>query len=401
MSYRIVRVLFAIVVVFASLPLSLFAQRHGFGLAASLTVPTSCLGFWFAVVSPCQAQRIGWFAFSSVAVALLPMGPWWKRIIEAVLNWVQDIIRGSQPTLLYSLVETVAVLALIVLPWVVGCVLGWFAAKLVRRFLYSSDDGDESGSLPSYQFTLRGMLCAIMVFAVLTGWLSNTVRQWHEREQSNQGLILQRFKDSFSTGKVVLLAEPLIVEDQDHTILKRSQNQSGISEYRIIAPVNKDGRELWAVWTYLCDDNYPGHVNKFGYAEAGTQNGLPPHPFPMTQYLHDPKHILVDGEPVFATNASLLEAPTNAKSGGTMTIVAKTDRGMECDLVIRPFQAVVLPPVRIVAPETGIVRWTITIDPAYLGTHIDYEFQSRTNMLYRAKVLRGTVKLIKIGDEIE
>ena len=86
MTYRIVRIAFAILVVFASFPLSLFAMESGFGLGAMLTVPTSCMGFWFAVVSPRQAQRIGWFAFSSVAVFLLPMGPWWKRIIEAILN---------------------------------------------------------------------------------------------------------------------------------------------------------------------------------------------------------------------------------------------------------------------------------------------------------------------------
>ncbi len=142
---------------------------------------------------------------------------------------------------------------------------------------------------------------SIMICGVLTGWLSNSIRKLHVLEKSNQGHLLQRFKDSFSTGKVVLLAEPLILED--HTILKRNHNASDISEYRIIAPVNKDGIKLWAVWTYLCDESYPGTVSKCGYAEAGTQKGLPPHPFPVTEYLREPNDTVVDGEPALSTGS--------------------------------------------------------------------------------------------------
>ncbi|MFM7931633.1 MAG: hypothetical protein ACKO9Q_28325, partial [Pirellula sp.] len=117
MAYRIVHVVAAIAVVFASLPLLLFGMERGFGLGATLTVPTCCLGFWFAMVSGRRTQRIGWFAFSSVNVFLLPLCPYWKRMIETVLHWVQDIVRSSQPTALYHNAEIVALMAMIVLPW--------------------------------------------------------------------------------------------------------------------------------------------------------------------------------------------------------------------------------------------------------------------------------------------
>jgi hypothetical protein len=393
MVYRIVRVVAAIAVVFASLPLSLLAIERGFGLGAMLTVPTCCLGFWFALVSGLRTQRIGWFAFSSINVFLLPLCPYWKRMIETVLHWVQDIIRSSQPTALYDNAEVVALLAMIVLPWGIGCGLGAIAARLTRRYLSDTTFDADDESRPTYQFTVRGMLLTIMVFAAMTGWLSTTVQQWYSHEKSNQERLLQRFKGSFTTGKVTLLAEPLIFED--HAMLKKSQNTSGISEYRVVAPINIDGNQLWAVWTYLCDENYPGTVSKFGYAEAGTRSGLPPHPFPVTEYLREPTYEMVDGEPPLSIGAKIVEAPTVARSGDTITILAKTDSFMECDLIIRPFQAVALPPGKLKSPESGVVRWDVAIDPTFVGTQIEYEFQSRTNRLYRAKIVSGKLTLTR------
>ena len=393
MCNRFVRVSLAIAILVASLPLSLLAMERGFGLAATLTVPTCCLGFWFSLSSHRRAQRIGWFAFSSLCVFLLPTCPWWQRAIEALLDWVQDFIGGSQPTVLYSGAETVALLALIVLPWLVGCVLGLIGAKVTRRLLGRSANADESQSRTDYRFTLRGMLVSIMVCAVLTAWLSGTIRRWQLREETNQELLLHRFKSSFTTGNVTLLAEPLIVED--HTILKRSQNSTGISEYRVVAPINKNDNELWAVWTYLCDERYPGTVSKFGYAEADTQDALPPFPFPVTEYLREPTYPLIDGEPPLATTAEIISTPTVAQAGDTITIVAKTDGFLECDLLIRPFQAVTMPPSKTTAARSGSVRWEVKLNPTYRGSQVVYEFQARTNMLYRAKTVGGAVAIGK------
>lgn len=394
--HRIARIVVAIAIFVASFPLSLLAMERGFGLAAALTVPTCCLGFWLSIASTRRAKRIGWFAFSSTCVALLPICPWWQRQIEGALRGVQNIIRGSQPTWLYSACETLALLVLILLPWAVGCVFGMLSARLVKKLIPSSIDNEVCSS--EYQFTLRGMLTSIMVLAFLTAWLSGTVRQWQTRETTNQATFLEQFKRSFTSGDVTLLANPEIVED--HTIVKRSQNASGISEYRLTAPITKQGRELWAVWTFLCDEAYPGTVSKFGYAEAPTQIGLPPPPFPLTEYLREPIYKMVDGEPHMPTIARILNAPTVSKAGDTITIVAETDRFLECTLIISPFHAVRMPPTTIIAPENGVVRWIINLDPAYNGTYIEYEFQARTNPLYRAKMANGTVTLeSKNGNE--
>ena len=111
MAYRTIGAVLTTVVVFASLPLALLAMERGFGLGAALTVPTCCIAFWFAMYSRRPAQRIGWFVFASINVLLLPLCPWWQRVIEVITVWLQDIIRGSQPTILYSITETVSILA--------------------------------------------------------------------------------------------------------------------------------------------------------------------------------------------------------------------------------------------------------------------------------------------------
>lgn len=197
-------------------------------------------------------------------------------MIEVITVWLQDIIRGSQPTILYSITETVSILAVIILPWIVGCGLGWIAARLIRKHFGAFMVDEENASQKPYQFTVRGMLLAVFLISAQTAWLSTTVMQWQEHENSNQDFLLQQFKRSFTTGSVSLLGEPSIVED--HAMLKMSQNSSGISEYRILAPISRDGMQLWGVWTYLCDENYSGTVSKFGYAEAPSQNALPlPH----------------------------------------------------------------------------------------------------------------------------
>ncbi|MBP86186.1 MAG: hypothetical protein CMJ64_05640 [Planctomycetaceae bacterium] len=113
----------------------------------------------------------------------------------------------------------------------------------------------------------------------------------------------------------------------------------------------------------------------------------------------EPTYTIIDGEPQFRAYAEVIHAPTIAKPGATITIVAKTDRS-ECDLVIRPFQAVTIPPPKIMTPRSGIVRWNANLNPAYFGSKIEYEFQARTNMAYRAKTVSGTITLNQQhGDE--
>jgi hypothetical protein len=235
------------------------------------------------------------------------------------------------------------------------------------------------------------MLLSVAVLAGLTAWLSSNIRQWDQREEANESQVLQQFIGSFTTGNLELVAEPSIIEDR--TVLKWSQNGFGISEYRIVAPIKKHGSELWAVWHYVCDENYPGSVSKFGYAEAATRDALPPVPFPLTEHLKEPTYAIVDGEPQLNVQAQIVDAPTYAKAGDTIKVVAKTDRFMQCDLVVSPVQAISLPPRTTTAPESGVVSWSVKLNPTFRGSRVDYSFQARTNALYRAKTVGGTIKL--------
>jgi hypothetical protein len=368
---RIALVASAFLVCLASLPLSALAADHGFGLAATLTVPTCCCGFWLALISPLRADRIGWFAFASIGVLLLPACPLWQQIIEFVLNVVQDSIRTSQSTLLYQSAETIALLSMIVLPWVAGCVLGWLVAKFTRRFLADPDRNEEDSEATEYRFTIRGMLMSIAVCGALLAWISTTVARWQTREETNRELFLQRFTESFTTDNMRLAAEPEISED--HVLFGRlgqgrGHNSAGISEYRVTAPIEKNGLKRWAVWTYLCDERYPGTVSKFGYAETATPAALPPFPFPVAQYLREPIYPMVNGEPPLATRLQIIAAPTVVKAGDTITIVAQTDRSLQCDLVIRPAQAVAIQPLTMFAPPSGVVRWDVQLEPQYQGS---------------------------------
>lgn len=237
------------------------------------------------------------------------------------------------------------------------------------------------------------MLFAVMMCAVLTAWVSGTVRQWHRREETSQKQFLSRFKSSFTTGDVTLLAEPEIVEN--HNMLRTNQNSTGINEYRVMAPIEKNGNKSWGVWTYLCDEHYPDTVSKFGYAEAATQAALPPAPFPTTEYLREPSYQMINGEPPVDSLAEIIDAPVVAKAGDTITIVAKTDGFLECELVIRPTQAITGPPPKLIAPPSGVVHWEVKLNPAFVGAKIAYEFQARTNMSYRAKTVTGTMSINK------
>ena len=391
MSQKIPWAVLTLIAFLAAIPLTIIASGQGFGLGALLTVPTCCLGFWFALTSKLRSNRIGWFVFSCANASLLPVVSWWKPWIEDGLHWCQDSIRANQWTSLYQGVEALAVLAMPILPWLFGCWFGFVCSKLAARLLSQPPENEQ----PSYRFSMRELLVTVLASAILITWISTFVRQWHTQENLNQAQMLQRFKDSFTSGKIKLLAEPVIVED--HAVLKPSQHSSGFSEYRIVAPINKADKNLWAAWSYACYDN--SVIHRFGYVEADSKSALPGQPFPFPRILREPTLSMVDGEPPQTTKARIVEAPVAARPGDTITIVCETDQFMECDLVLHPFHATALPPKTTSASATGIAKWNITIDPAFKGKAIEFEFQSRVNSVYRTRSIRGKISLEKARDD--
>ena len=91
-----------------------------------------------------------------------------------------------------------------------------------------------------------------------------------------------------------------MIGNPEMSIERRNMIQSpGVHEYRIVAPIRKGGKDLWAVWTYTAYEHVPDSVGQFSYAEAGTLDELPPSPGPWPEYLGEPIVQMTDGEPHF------------------------------------------------------------------------------------------------------
>jgi hypothetical protein len=406
----------SILVILASVPIAQFAVRSGFTLASALIVPTVMLGIWLSISSRRRTNRIGWFAFVMATAVWMPTCPWWKSQIENSLVRIQQVVSSSA----YSGMELAAVIALFLLPWGVACASGTFAAFLAKKLLAARAvvDREQADTIcwrgpfwwaltppavtppavevpqqdhSDFRFTLREMLLALAAFGALTAWLSSPVHQWKSQQANNQSHFLTLFKDSFTSGNVVLLARPEITEVIT-SFLQGGINPTGIHEYRIVAPIQKDNQRLWAVWTYTYDERYKDTVSKYGYAEASTHGQLPP--LPLTEYLSEPIAEIIDGEPQLRwPKALILEAPKSIKADETITVIANARWGTQCQLVVHPFHAVSSPAPIQNAPQSGPVRWQWKLDPKFKGSQIQFEILARIAPLYRATSVFGSIEI--------
>jgi hypothetical protein len=195
------------------------------------------------------------------------------------------------------------------------------------------------------------------------------------------------FKDSFTSGNVVLLARPEITE-----VITSFIQGTGIHEYRIVAPIQKDNQRLWAVWTYTCHESSKDTVFRYGYAEASTHGQLSP--LPLTEYLSEPIAEIIDGEPQLRwPKAVILEAPKSIKADETITVIANARWGTQCQLVVHPFHAVSSPAPIQNASQSGPVRWQWKLDPKFKGSQIQFEILARIAPLYRATSVSGSIDI--------
>ena len=307
MLNRVSRILFVICVIAASIPLANWALQIGFGGGALLLVPTCCLGFGLSLVATRRINRIGWFAFASTCTFLLPFSPMCETGLHGVLHWGQDLLFNIRP--LYRLAEVIAVFAMPILPWAFACFVGFYIAKVARK-LFCKDATDQAKS--QLRFTIGGLMFSVMILAGLTAWLSSNVRKWQLADKANTEIFISKFKGSFDSGEVELLGEPHVEKSWD----------GHIGRFRVTAPIRKmDGatqNDLWAVWTYWCDENYPDTISNFGYAEAKSAHALPP--FLAAQYLHQPMKGILDGAPPLGIKATIHRAPESVKPGETIRI---------------------------------------------------------------------------------
>lgn len=76
----------------------------------------------------------------------------------------------------------------------------------------------------------------------------------------------------------------------------RSFMAPGVNEYRVIAPINKNGNECWGLWVYTCNGEHDDMIYQFAYAEAKHEHELPSMPFPTKAYVNA-TWTMVDGVP--------------------------------------------------------------------------------------------------------
>lgn len=389
MSYGIGKIVSAIIVFVASFFLAMLAVENGFGSPAFLIIPTSCVGFFFSLVLVRSSERIGWFAFATVLAFLLPFAGAAAQGLHLVFGWFEGLLSDPRLKWFYNVVEVASVFGCVILPWLFACFLGRYVSRFVQKVFcspVSSGDVNRVQSEEKYRFSIRGLMVAVMVCCALTAWLSNTVRQWHVREAEKTSEFVDKFKRSFTSGTTTLIGEPIV----------GASSSSHFGIYRVYAQIkktNSSGEEekLWAVWSYWCDESYPGTVSNFGYAEDRIASNLPN--LLAAEYLREPSRLLVDGEPPTGIVAPIASAPSAVVPGEKFRIVGKTDRYLMCDLVVRPTKAVsaLIPTAN--SGVDGKVYWDLKINPGFSGSAIEYEIQTRIGKLYRAEFTTGSINI--------
>jgi hypothetical protein len=257
---------------------------------------------------------------------------------------------------------------------VMGIGVATFTRNFHRRVLPSRNS--TSTFAPTWRFSLRELMVTIAVFGLVLGWNMEWVRRGQAARRANQLAFLERFKASFNSGQVELLAEPSM--EGLHRSVKaetgyRVFQTPGISEYRITAPIREAGQRKWAVWCYTCSQDQDAreeYVFQFAYAEATYEAHLPAFPFPPKRYIQYSTD-LIDGLPATAGPvATIVSSPLSASVDQPLVIKATAPAGTTCRLVVGPFDALLSPVAEQTPDAKGAVKWSVSIAPKYAGGNL-------------------------------
>lgn len=201
---------------------------------------------------------------------------------------------------------------------------------------------------------------ALALSALLAGWL---LWSGFEARQARHAAFLTRFKESFRSGLVELAGEPRL--ERSPGLPEGFAPWEPIDLYRITAPIEQDGKQLWTVWLYTCsgrhDDGSVG-IWQFGYAEAPTEAQLAT---PAKRYI-SPAVQMVDGIPTTAgASATIVSSTRSVEPGGIVMVVASAPAGTTCELVTYPPDVAASPLPMQTPDQNGIVRWTFSLNPKY------------------------------------
>jgi hypothetical protein len=374
--WKIARLLIAIVVAVASLPLSQFTVDINFGLGSLLIVPAFAVSAWFLLTAR-EELRAWWFGFVITNGMFLPLCPWVEQGLHSVAVYLQHLTQSGILSLSQRVIEPTLLILVVLCPLVLASLLGFAAGRFTQRLARGATRREATVSPDGghWRFSIREMLIAIAAVCFLAAWNSGHTRHWKDAEDRNQSAFLNRFKASFSSGEVGLLAEPRI-EEQQRTRMREfgplSFRAPGINEYRIVAPVKMKEQELWAVWVFTSrknNEHADEYVYKFAYAEAPNEEQLPDFPFPAQRYIEGTWD-MVDGLPATSGPSATVTLVTS-RADQPIVLTASAPPGTVCELYF--FPAYSLPTLPPQTPnKNGNVSWSWNISP---GSAAGYGFR--------------------------
>ena len=280
--------LLAIATVVASLPLTLIAVDSLFGLGSMFVVPLLAVAVVFTITAGDRRRRAWWFAFAMVAGLCLQLCPSVAAGAFGAARFAQDLSKSGTVPLSQSVVELASGLAIVLTPPIAAILLGAYAGRTAQRWIKRDDSAEVADNRWRWRFSVRELAIGVAGAALLLALVANRTRSWSMGESGKQQQFLARFETSFAAGDVKLLAPPRISELQ-RTLMPESGYRSfltpGVNEYRIVAPIEKNGERMWAIWAYTCNDEHDDMIYQFSYAEAPTEELLPQMPYPIKKYV--------------------------------------------------------------------------------------------------------------------
>jgi hypothetical protein len=354
--------------------LAWFSLNSLLGLAGVGLLPAAALGSWLAVAKRDSSKRAWWLGWAATFGAALPTCPWWNGAIPNAAWWSSQRLSFIPWDYLELASLVLATLLPLIAVGLLGMSVGSFSRYLFRKCV--APHGTPPSDASKWRFSLRELMVTIAVFGLVLGWNMEWTRRGQNARRANQLAFLQRFKDSFTSGQVKLLAEPMM-EGLHRSATWESGYRvflpPGISEYRITAPIREAGRQKWAVWSYMCnqDNAYGGeYMFQFGYAETPSQSQLPDAPFPLKRYIQYSTD-LIDGLPATAGPvATIISSPATASVNQPLVIKATAPAGTTCRLVVGPFDALASPVAEQTPDAKGGVTWSVSIAPKYAGGNL-------------------------------
>lgn len=381
------------VVAVVSLPLAAVSANSFFGLGSVLVVPALAAGLWCAVWTRNFECRAWWLGLTLAVGLFLPACPASMRLSQSVAVYVQRLTqRGS----FVNVIELCCLLATVLVPLLCACLVGIAGGNLARGIAHRAARG-RATEIPDgarWQFSVRELLSVVAALSLVLAWNGHFLAVRGARERQNQLAFLARFEESFRSDEIQLLADPVVSERQGATVSALSFKPPGMNEYRIVAPIKRDGVRRWAVWAYTTSEDDREFIYQYGCTEVESEDQLPQLPEPVKRHIEGTWE-LVDGVPSTAgPSATVIGVVTPARLGQPLVVTARAAVGTVCELKVFPLTEATRLAQR--APDNkGIVRWSWT--PEWAGP-FQYELRCIDNRASGRLVncCRGTIPQFKM-----